>query len=165
MNKLKFEYILLILAGFLMLAILFWPVLTGSSTLDIHLHDTYFVIEHFPVAASSLWYCIFLFALYTVTRRKTGNVNGVIALFHILVTTVVISFYVLKKIYTYETLPRRYLDFSGVYTSFSREQTMLIALMGLFVVAQLAFFTYAIVSLVQNNGKKNDVQNSNDAPL
>ncbi len=165
MNKLKFEYFLLIFAGFLILAILFWPMLIGNSTLDIHLHDTYFVIDNFPGAASSLWYCIFLFALYTVTRRKTGNINGLIALFHILITTVVILFYVLKKVYNYETLPRRYLDFSGLYTSFSREQTMLIALMGLFVVAQLAFFTYAIVSLVQNNGKKNDVQNSNAAPL
>ena len=157
MNKLKFEYILLILAGFLILAGLFWPGLIGHSTPDIHLHDTYFVIENFPVVASSIWYCIFLFALYIVIRRKTGNVNGIIALFHILITTAVILIHVLKKIYTYEPLPRRFLDFSGAYTSFSRAQTLLIVFTGLFVVVQFAFFTYFIVTLVQNNSKNTNL--------
>jgi hypothetical protein len=65
--------------------------LTGNATLDIHLHDTYYIIAYSQLVKWFLYWLVVVFILYTVIRYRHKRVNTVWAVTHISITIVLIA--------------------------------------------------------------------------
>ncbi|HVV04149.1 MAG TPA: cbb3-type cytochrome c oxidase subunit I, partial [Puia sp.] len=117
-----------------------WTLLIGNSTLDIHLHDTYFVIAGYHYAFLLLMIMFVLTVIYYLLERKV-YVNRVLGRLHFWVTFV--GLWYLWWPGSFEGLagmPRRYIDV-GYFNGFNRlvnvDRTMVIVVA--VIVMQLVF--------------------------
>lgn len=96
-------------------------IFLGNSTLDIHLHDTYFVIAHFHIVMGvSAFFGMFAGIYHWFPKMYGRFMNNTMAYIHFWVTLV--GAYLIFWPMHYQGLagvPRRYLDFSG-WTSFNQ---------------------------------------------
>lgn len=139
--------------GFLILLFgnLFNNLVYGSSTLDIQLHDTYFVIAHAHLMGV---FALIFFAFFTVYwgyPRITGKtMNAPLSYFHFVVT--LSAFFVLAWQAGYMDLtgmPRRYLDYSG----WSREEQInnfKVGVMVALLFAQVIFVANLVYSALKS---------------
>lgn len=93
----------------------------GNSTLDIHLHDTYFVVAHFHIVMGVASFFGMFAGVYHWFPKMYGRyLNNTLGYIHFWVTF--IGAYLIFWPMHYEGLagmPRRYMDFSG-WTSFNQ---------------------------------------------
>jgi cytochrome c oxidase subunit 1 len=96
-------------------------IFLGNSTLDIHLHDTYFVIAHFHIVMGvSAFFGMFAGLYHWFPKMYGRYMNNTMAYIHFWITLV--GAYLIFWPMHYQGLagvPRRYLDFSG-WTSFNQ---------------------------------------------
>ncbi len=96
-------------------------IFLGNSTLDIHLHDTYFVIAHFHIVMGVSAFFGMFSGLYHWFPKMFGRyMNNTLAYIHFWITLV--GAYLIFWPMHYQGLagvPRRYLDFSG-WASFNQ---------------------------------------------
>ena len=96
-------------------------IFLGNSTLDIHLHDTYFVIAHFHIVMGVSAFFGMFAGLYHWFPKMFGRfMNNTLAYIHFWITLV--GAYLIFWPMHYQGLagvPRRYLDFSG-WASFNQ---------------------------------------------
>ncbi|KYP13654.1 cbb3-type cytochrome c oxidase subunit I [Flavihumibacter sp. CACIAM 22H1] len=96
-------------------------IFLGNSTLDIHLHDTYFVIAHFHIVMGvSAFFGMFAGIYHWYPKMYGRYLNNTMAYIHFWVTLV--GAYLIFWPMHYQGLagvPRRYLDFSG-WASFNQ---------------------------------------------
>jgi cytochrome c oxidase subunit 1 len=96
-------------------------IFLGNSTLDIHLHDTYFVIAHFHIVMGvSAFFGMFAGIYHWFPKMYGRYMNSTLAYIHFWVT--LIGAYLIFWPMHYEGLagmPRRYLDYSN-WASFSQ---------------------------------------------
>lgn len=90
-------------------------IFLGNSTLDIHLHDTYFVIAHFHIVMGVASFFGMFCGIYHWFPKMYGRyMNNTMAYIHFWVT--IIGAYLIFWPMHYEGLagmPRRYLDYSN----------------------------------------------------
>src|SRR5687767_163699 len=95
-------------------------IFLGNSTLDIHLHDTYFVIAHFHIVMGvSAFFGMFAGIYHWFPKMYGRYMNNTLAYIHFWVT--LIGAYLIFWPMHYEGLagmPRRYLDYSN-WSSFN----------------------------------------------
>jgi cytochrome c oxidase subunit I len=96
-------------------------IFLGNSTLDIHLHDTYFVIAHFHIVMGvSAFFGMFAGIYHWFPKMYGRYMNNTLAYIHFWVTLV--GAYLIFWPMHYEGLagmPRRYLDYSN-WASFNQ---------------------------------------------
>jgi cytochrome c oxidase subunit 1 len=96
-------------------------IFLGNSTLDIHLHDTYFVIAHFHIVMGvSAFFGMFAGIYHWFPKMYGRYLNNTLAYIHFWVT--LIGAYLIFWPMHYEGLagmPRRYLDYSN-WSSFNQ---------------------------------------------
>ncbi len=96
-------------------------IFLGNSTLDIHLHDTYFVIAHFHIVMGvSAFFGMFCGVYHWFPKMYGRYLNNTMGYIHFWVT--LIGAYLIFWPMHYEGLagmPRRYLDYSG-WASFNQ---------------------------------------------
>jgi cytochrome c oxidase subunit 1 len=96
-------------------------IFLGNSTLDIHLHDTYFVIAHFHIVMGvSAFFGMFAGLYHWFPKMYGRYMNNTLAYIHFWITLV--GAYLIFWPMHYQGLagvPRRYLDFSG-WASFNQ---------------------------------------------
>jgi len=96
-------------------------IFLGNSTLDIHLHDTYFVIAHFHIVMGvSAFFGMFCGVYHWYPKMYGRYMNNLMGYIHFWVT--LIGAYLIFWPMHYEGLagmPRRYLDYSG-WASFNQ---------------------------------------------
>jgi cytochrome c oxidase subunit I len=96
-------------------------IFLGNSTLDIHLHDTYFVIAHFHIVMGvSAFFGMFAGIYHWFPKMYGRYMNNTLAFIHFWVT--LIGAYLIFWPMHYEGLagmPRRYLDYSN-WSSFNQ---------------------------------------------
>ena len=116
-------------------------IFLGNSAIDIHLHDTYFVISHgFAIGGSAGWFALMAFIYFAVARLFKLRLNDALAYIHFWVTFLIVEF-----IYTpvhYEGLagmPRRYTSYStwNAYHQVSGIDTTYLLLTITLILAQL----------------------------
>lgn len=123
---------------FLITAVLLFFVsrlLFSSQTIDIHVHDTYYIISASQVYAVLALICLLLWLLYFfITRFLFSDVLSRLHVFATLLSVFVIGFMVHRA----GTLPRRYIE-ASIWNSLSAiSNTFLIAVIVL-LFAQLIF--------------------------
>lgn len=125
----------------------------GISTLDIQLHDTYFVILHFHLILFVALFFLAFAAVYFVFPMITGKaMNAAMGYTHFSVTLITVYFLCLP--YHYDGLagmPRRYMDYSNwlsfngfLGTNHFTARTMVVLVFG-----QVVFVANLIWSLVK----------------
>jgi len=96
-------------------------IFLGNSTLDIHLHDTYFVIAHFHIVMGvSAFFGMFAGVYHWFPKMYGRYMNNTLAYIHFWVTLV--GAYLIFWPMHYEGLaamPRRYVDYSA-WSSFNQ---------------------------------------------
>jgi cytochrome c oxidase subunit 1 len=96
-------------------------IFLGNSTLDLHLHDTYFVIAHFHIVMGvSAFFGMFAGIYHWFPKMYGRHMNNTLAYIHFWVT--LIGAYLIFWPMHYEGLagmPRRYLDYSN-WSSFNQ---------------------------------------------
>src|SRR5258708_5031432 len=96
-------------------------IFLGNSTLDIHLHDTYFIIAHFHIVMGvSAFFGMFAGIYHWYPKMYGRYLNNTMAYIHFWVTFA--GAYLIFWPMHYEGLagmPRRYLDYSG-WVSFNQ---------------------------------------------
>jgi cytochrome c oxidase subunit I len=117
----------------------------GNSTLDIHLHDTYFVVAHFHIVMGvSAFFGMFAGIYHWYPKMYGRFMNNTLAYIHFWITLV--GAYLIFWPMHYEGLagmPRRYMDFSG-WTSFNQfnDLNRFISIVSIIVFAAQLLFVF-----------------------
>jgi cytochrome c oxidase subunit 1 len=125
----------------------------GTSTLDIQLHDTYFVIAHVHLILFFALLFLAFAAVYFVFPKITGRtINAAMGYIHFAFT--LIAAYFLSWPYNYAGLagmPRRYMDYSNWVSldGFSGANYFTTQAMILLVCGQVVFVANLVWSLVK----------------
>lgn len=143
MDRLKVETILLVFICLMIVAMSLFPLALGLPDIDIHVHDTYYILSGFHVAILLLVYCLLLLALYKILRRKIGSVSFLAGLLHIGITVFSISAFFSNKYFAIYGHSRYYAGYGGFDTPVHIDFQFIITT--LFIVAQAGFFFYFFV--------------------
>jgi cytochrome c oxidase subunit 1 len=127
-------------------------IANGNSALDIHLHDTYFVISNsYPLSFIALTFAVIAATYYWCDKVLKKPMNKTLGNIHFWITFLGISAIVLPIQYAgLAGMPRRYYDYSDSsnFNIFSNQITFVSVLTFLLVIAQLLFvfnFCYSIL--------------------
>src|SRR6187455_2956002 len=146
-GNIRFTPGMLFALGFVSLFICggFTGLFLGNSTLDIHLHDTYFVIAHFHIVMGVAGFFGMFAGIYHWYPKMFGRyMNDTLAYIHLWVT--MIGAYLIFWPMHYEGMagvPRRYLDRS-IWTSFNQfgELNKMITIVSIVVFAVQLMFVF-----------------------
>ena len=120
-------------------------IFLGNSTLDIHLHDTYFVVAHFHIVMGvSAFFGMFAGIYHWYPKMYGRFMNNTMAYIHFWITLV--GAYLIFWPMHYEGLagmPRRYMDFSG-WSSFNQfnDLNRFISIVSIIVFAAQLLFVF-----------------------
>jgi len=124
----------------------------GNSVIDIHLHDTYFVMPNsYPLFLVAFIFSFFAATYHWFHKIFKKQMNYTLGYTHFWVSFLGISFIVLPLQYAgLAGMPRRYYDYgdSSNFNAFSNQITFVSGLTFLLIIAQLLFvfnFCYSIL--------------------
>jgi cytochrome c oxidase subunit I len=146
----KTENILLVPMA-IMLGITLFSVFLGNSTVDIHLHDTLFVISQQYISSVLLGLLIVIYGFYKIIRQKRGSINKWVAFFHIIVTLLFIVLVAASIVYPFMgSVPRTYIDAnSGWFDEFFIFERIISTAALSFLLSQLIFIIYFAVEMIR----------------
>jgi hypothetical protein len=125
------------------LVLYIWSLNLIDDSLDIHLHDTYYVLEGVSFTRVLAGFLLLIFGLYKIIRYRHQFINRVFALPHILLSVLLTAF----LLYPVTAKPRD-LDYNNwlVYQKYGQRS----AVAGLlFVLIQVIFLVYFVVQLLK----------------
>ena len=129
---------------------LFYQLFAGNSALDIHLHDTYFVMDTSIVLIISLAFMSIPY-LFHFSLRFLGKRNKQVCKIHVYGTVFLFAFiFLFSLLFINENsipTPRKYYDFSTWElrspSSFLNNASGIFII--LFILLQLTFFIYSLI--------------------
>jgi heme/copper-type cytochrome/quinol oxidase subunit 1 len=116
-----------------------------TTTIDIHLHDTYYVIAHASLAKWFLYWLVVQFFLYTLIRRRHKQVNTKWAITHISITILLIGL-IWFLADSMSKAPRYYATYAVKWNLYN--QMIVIAVVA-FLLSQIVFLVYFVSRLFQ----------------
>jgi heme/copper-type cytochrome/quinol oxidase subunit 1 len=124
-------YHLLLLAA---LSLLISSFLSSKGTLDIHVHDTYFVIAHFEFNLALAILAFILWAIYMLTRNLP--LSSLLTWIHVVLTLLALGLFISLPLFGY---PEKYLDISpwGNFNELNRANEIVAVIIISFTLAQL----------------------------
>jgi cytochrome c oxidase subunit 1 len=141
-------------------------IFLGNSALDIHLHDTYFVVAHFHIVMGvSAFFGMFAGIYHWFPKMFGRFMNNTLGYIHFFIT--IIGAYLIFWPMHYEGvagMPRRYYDFSAwqSFNSFQGLNAFISVVTIIVFFAQLLFVVNFFVSIFR--GKKVTTQNPWQSP-
>jgi hypothetical protein len=138
----KIENVLL-LPALVLLVLIF---VKRRSTLDLHLHDTYYVIANAAIVKWFLYWIIVQFILYTIIRRRHGPLSKKWAVTHISITVLLIGL-ILFLPHTQERAP---VDYKTILERWQWYNEAMLAAMLAFLLSQIVFLIYFVIRLFQS---------------
>ena len=115
----------------------------GNSALDIHLHDTYFVMSYsYPLFFVSIAFGIFAATYHWFFRLFRKHMNNTLGSIHFWITFLSTSFLLLPMLYVQLVgMPRRYYyySYSHSFTVFYKQNLFISVMIFLLLIAQLLF--------------------------
>lgn len=135
----------LLVPAFLLLVSFFFL----HRTIDVHIHDTYYVITGSFVAQWAAYWVLLLFLLYKLLRKRHDTVNGKLFRLHV-TTTFIPLFFILFLGYITNSKTAQYLDYSNwqqLEPRFQASTAMILTL--LFLLSQVTFLLYFIIQLLK----------------
>lgn len=132
--------------GFVGVALLVASFFTGNHTVDIHLHDTYYVIAtRFLLATTGGW-SLLCWLLYQLLRKRSASAP--LTVLHVVLSLLfVVVLFVVPLLF--RSSPRRYVDLSSFRNG---QRAIVLATLG-FVLGQVLFFANTLLALV-GRGRK-----------
>jgi len=128
------------------------PGMVRPESVDFHVHDTYYIVSGLYVALFLLMYCLLLFALYRMLRRRRRDIHFGGALFHILVTIFfVVIFLRSESLLTYSGPIRR--DRSPGMVDWLSQIKFRFIITSVFTIVQAGFFFYFFVEWFRTKRK------------
>lgn len=135
-----------------MTLILLLKIFYGNSALDIHLHDTYFVMPHsYPLFFVVLAFSFFAAIYYWFDKVFKKRMNDTLGHIHFWISFLSTSFLLLPMLYIpLAGMPRRYYNYSDSrsFDAFDNQSILVSILTILLAAAQLLFvfnFCYSII--------------------
>jgi heme/copper-type cytochrome/quinol oxidase subunit 1 len=148
MRKFKVENILLVFICLFICVMILIPSTIRPLSIDIHIHDTYYIIGGLHFSLFLLVYCFFLFALYKRLRRRTGDIKMAVALPHIFLTIFVIVVFLVSEYFVIYSRPG-----PMNIDDYEYRMSFRFILTSLFIVAQVGFFFYFFVEWLRTRRK------------
>jgi len=115
----------------------------GNSAIDIHLHDTYFVVSYsYPLFFVSIGFAIFAATYHWFSKIFTRQMNNTLGYIHFWITFLSASFLLLPMQYIQPLgMPRRYYDYTGsrTFNAFYGQNIFISITTFLLVIGQLLF--------------------------
>jgi cytochrome c oxidase subunit 1 len=147
------EPIVLFAMGVMCLIISF--IILGNSSMNIQIHDTYFIISNFSIVLfSSFLFGIFFSIYYLFPRIFKRDLNVYLSRFHFWITYIGVTLLFSVK-YPVQIInePRRYIEYSGwtSYQDFEYFNRYIVIAVMLVLVAQLLFIFNIIYSLFKES--------------
>jgi heme/copper-type cytochrome/quinol oxidase subunit 1 len=121
-----------------------------TQTVDIHLHDTYYIIAGFSIARLTAFWTLLVFLLYKIIRRRRNTVSTKAIVLHSATTFIPVIFILFYWSGNGAQRPR-YLDYSSWHTPGPGFQSLLLpVLMLLCIVSQVIFLLYFVVQVIKS---------------
>jgi heme/copper-type cytochrome/quinol oxidase subunit 1 len=128
-----------------------------DTSVDFHLHDTYFVIGTFYFGITILLFCCILYLChFSLRARKSGSKK--ILTVHVIVTVLLLIFFFVCHFFVplwkaSPMKPRRYYDYSSWegFQQYDVTSRWFAVMFVVFVIIQVLFILYTIVRLVVKN--------------
>ncbi len=138
----------------LILPLLIWLVettVTGTSSLDIHLHDTCFVFANISIGLIFLAMSVLPFICHLLV---CSNVNKKLLFWHVLLSCSLMTvFFCCGHFFSYNGLggmPRRYYDYAHWNDYFlSASEVFIVSLMLFYFMLQLLLLLYTVIRLIK----------------
>lgn len=137
-----------------LLVLCFSQMPDGNTALDIHLHDTYFVVSN-TIAFVPIFLGMLVLYFFHFTLRMINRWGPVFCRFHVYATVCLcILIAVLGYGMSYSGLagaPRHYYDMSmcDQFSSFSNVQMAMAIFFIIFLLLQVVFFFYVVIHVVK----------------
>jgi cytochrome c oxidase subunit I len=120
------------------------------STVDIHLHDTYFVIANFHIGILLFLSVCIPYLFHFLLRRKGAGSRGVL-FSHVVATIILLLLFFVSFRLQHNDMPRRYYDFSS-WKLYGPLYNLLFSWLAFavlaFVLVQLLFIVYGVIRLL-----------------
>ena len=140
----KIENVLL-LPALVLLVLIF---VQGRSTVDIHLHDTYYVIANTSLAKWFLYWLVVQFILYTLIRRRHKQVNTKWVITHLSITLLLIGL-IWFLANSMSKAPRYYASYTEEWEKWNLYNKMIVIALVAFLVSQIVLLVYFVTRLFQ----------------
>jgi len=127
-----------------------WSFGLTGYTLDLHLHDTYFIVDGvstFRILAGCL---LLIFGLYKTIRNRHQTINQAFAVPHIFITILLTGFLLIPFAIKFQDSASKvqYIDYSHWRSYESNAKWALMAVFS-FLLSQIIFLIYFVVQLVR----------------
>ena len=134
-----------------------WQIWGNNSTIDIHLDDTYYIIESFPFLLLLPLFMIGFSGIYYFLERK-GFVNKSIGQFHFWITFVA-CYFLFWPAGSYEGLagmPRRYIDYAPALYRFAEVNRRILFAAVIMLITQ-AVFVAAVINFIRKGWRNKEL--------
>ena len=125
----------------------------SSSGLDIHLHDTYYVVSNIHLSVVFLAYSLLIYAAYFLLRKINQPVSKSITIIQITgLVVAILASSIPNNIPEISNQPTHYYDYStwNSFTKFAAINKLVTIAAIVFIASQVVFFLYFIGILIKS---------------
>lgn len=147
----RVENLLLIVP--IVLFVVYQPLL-GNSVLDIHLHDTYFVMDSTFLFNVGFVFLFILYFLHFILKASSKR-NILICKMHVYSTILlqITGFILLGFTLSWYTMPKNYFDFTSM-ENYRKINRIYATLIFIFFIIQLGFLAHFFIAIFKKPSKK-----------